>query len=79
MVDFEKTASDPKRLFQSSFQLLEEERWRKTCFPTLLMLDDALVQAVQEFERVSGKPFIYDHCRYLDTLVSFLFTILHGI
>ncbi|KAG2220153.1 hypothetical protein INT45_013851 [Circinella minor] len=68
MVDFEKTASDPKRLFRSSFQLNEEERWRKTCFPTLLTLDDALVEAVQEFERVSGKPFIYDHCRYLDTL-----------
>ncbi|KAI7857933.1 hypothetical protein BDC45DRAFT_499701 [Circinella umbellata] len=68
MVDFEKTASDPKRLFRSSFQLNEEERWRKTCFPTLLMLDEALVQAVHDFERVSGKPFIYDHCRYLDTL-----------
>ncbi|KAI9260636.1 microtubule associated protein-domain-containing protein [Phascolomyces articulosus] len=68
MIDFEKTASNPKRLFQSSFQLVEEEKFRKTCFPTLLMLDDSLVQAVQEFERVSGKYFIYDHCRYLDTL-----------
>ncbi|KAI8149357.1 microtubule associated protein-domain-containing protein [Fennellomyces sp. T-0311] len=68
MIDFEKTASDPKRLFQSSFQLNEEERWRKTCFPTLLMLDDSLLKAVQDFERVSGKPFIYDHRRYLDTL-----------
>ncbi|KAI8369635.1 microtubule associated protein-domain-containing protein [Radiomyces spectabilis] len=70
MIDFEKNASDPKRLFQASFQLLEEERWRNTCFPTLLQLDDNLIQAVQDFERVSGKCFMYGDRRYMDTLLE---------
>ncbi|CDS02677.1 hypothetical protein LRAMOSA00082 [Lichtheimia ramosa] len=68
MINFEKNASDPKRLFQASFQLLQEERWRNSCFPNLLQLDDALFKAVREFEYVSGKPFIYGQRRYLDTL-----------
>lgn len=69
MINFEKNASDPKRLFQASFQLLQEERWRNSCFPNLLQLDDALFKAVREFEYISGKPFIYGQRRYLDTLV----------
>lgn len=73
MINFEKNASDPKRLFQASFQLLQEERWRNSCFPNLLQLDDALFKAVREFEYVSGKPFIYGQRRYLDTLVCFFF------
>ncbi|KAF7722174.1 carboxypeptidase C prc1 [Apophysomyces ossiformis] len=68
MVDFEKTASDPGRLFQSSFILNEQERFRKSCFPTLLKLDKKLMHAVQKFERVSKKPFIVGERRYLDTL-----------
>ncbi|KAI7886717.1 hypothetical protein K492DRAFT_202988 [Lichtheimia hyalospora FSU 10163] len=68
MINFEKNASDPKRLFQASFQLLQEERWRNSCFPNLLQLDDALFKAVREFEYISGKPFIYGQRRYLDTL-----------
>jgi len=68
MVDFEITASDPRRLFKSSFQLLEEERWRKTCFPTLLKMEDDLVSAVQELESVMGKHFVLDDERFLTTL-----------
>ncbi|KAJ2955521.1 hypothetical protein NQZ79_g8492 [Umbelopsis isabellina] len=68
MVDFEKTASDPRRLFKSSFQLLEEERWRKTCFPTLLKMEDDLVAAVQNLESIIGKHFIIDNERFLITL-----------
>ncbi|KAG0191903.1 carboxypeptidase C prc1 [Apophysomyces sp. BC1034] len=68
MIDFEKTASDPSRLFRASFQLNQEERWRKTCFPTLLRLDDELIEAVCNFERISKKPFIVGERRYLDTL-----------
>lgn len=68
MIDFEKTASDPNRLKGSSFRLNEEERWRKTCFPTLLSLDDALWDAVVEFERALGRYFFHDGKRYLDVL-----------
>ncbi|KAI7865402.1 microtubule associated protein-domain-containing protein [Spinellus fusiger] len=68
MVDFEKNASDPKRLFRASFQLMDEERWRKTCFPTLLQLDADLIYAVKDYEQLSGKYFIYDNHRYLDIL-----------
>lgn len=69
MVDFEQSASDPERLFRSSFQLNEEERWRNTCFSTLVKYDDELYKAVREFEQVSGKPFMYKDDRYLDILV----------
>ncbi|KAI8339597.1 microtubule associated protein-domain-containing protein [Chlamydoabsidia padenii] len=68
MINFETAASDPKRLFQASFQLLEEERWRKTCFPTLLQLDDLLIKAVQELEWISEKHFLVGNRRYLDIL-----------
>ncbi|CAO3599205.1 unnamed protein product [Absidia cylindrospora] len=70
MIDFETSASDPRRLFQASFQLMEEERWRKTCFPTLLQLDDALIKAVQEFECISEKHFLVGNRRYLDMLMD---------
>ncbi|KAI8335085.1 microtubule associated protein-domain-containing protein [Chlamydoabsidia padenii] len=70
MIDFETSASDPKRLFQASFRLMEEERWRKTCFPTLLHLDDLLIKAVQEYERISEKHFMVGNKRYLDVLMD---------
>lgn len=70
MIDFETSASDPKRLFQASFQLMEEERWRKTCFPNLLQLDDLLIKAVQELEWISEKHFLVGNRRYLDILTD---------
>lgn len=69
MIDFEKKASDPKRLFQASFQLLEEEKWRNSCLPRLLQLDRSLIKAIQEFEKLAGKPVMFGEKRYLDTLV----------
>lgn len=71
MIDFEKTASDPKRLFQASFRLIEEEKWRNSCLPRLLQLDRALIKALGEFERLAGKPVMIGERRYLDTLVTF--------
>lgn len=68
MVEFEKTASDPRRLFKSSFQLLEEERWRKTCFPTLLKMEEDLAAEVQDLESIIEKHFIIDNERFLITL-----------
>src|SRR5689334_229559 len=38
MKDFESRASDPRRLFQSSFRLLDEEKFRKNAFPNLISL-----------------------------------------
>ncbi|KAI7892611.1 microtubule associated protein-domain-containing protein [Mucor mucedo] len=70
MIDFEKTASDPKRLFQASFRLIEEEKWRNTCLPRLLQLDRALIKAIGEFEKLAGKPVMIGERRYLDTLLD---------
>ncbi|CAG8474486.1 13102_t:CDS:10 [Cetraspora pellucida] len=46
----EKTASDPRRLFQSSFRLLEEEKWRKSCWPNLVKIEDNLINACIAYE-----------------------------
>ncbi|KAI8368043.1 hypothetical protein BD560DRAFT_454844 [Blakeslea trispora] len=70
MLDFEKKASDPKRLFQASFQLLEEEKWRRTCLPRLLQLDRQLIKAIDEFEKSAGKPVMIGDKRYLDALLD---------
>lgn len=55
MINFEKSASDPKRLFKSSFQLLDEEKFRKTAYPTLLSIESKLVKDIDEFERQFGE------------------------
>ncbi|CAG8526908.1 4115_t:CDS:10 [Paraglomus occultum] len=68
MIDFEKHASDPKRLFQSSFRLLEEEKWRKTCWPNLVRLEKRLVDACLEYETNERKPFMHEGKRYLEGL-----------
>ncbi|KAI9353898.1 microtubule associated protein-domain-containing protein [Obelidium mucronatum] len=68
MVDFEKSASDPRRLFRSSFQLNEEERFRKTCVPNLLKVEESLRGKMKGFEQEQEKPFIFRGSRYLDVL-----------
>ncbi|KAJ3261136.1 hypothetical protein HK103_006445 [Boothiomyces macroporosus] len=55
---FEVTASDPKRLFKPSFQLLEEEKFRKTCFPTLLKLENELKSSIELYQQ-NGNEFRY--------------------
>ncbi|KAI9205335.1 uncharacterized protein BJ171DRAFT_72006 [Polychytrium aggregatum] len=50
IVDFEKRAQDKNRLFRPSFQLVEEEKFRKTCFPTLLNMESDLHRDVLAFE-----------------------------
>jgi len=42
MIKFEETASDPMRIRGSSFRLIEEEKFRKNSFPTLVRLEDKL-------------------------------------
>ena len=56
MIDFEKSASDPRRLFRSSFQLVEEEKFRKTCFPTLMKLEQKLEKAIVAWEQGVSSP-----------------------
>ncbi|CAG8460630.1 12752_t:CDS:10 [Ambispora gerdemannii] len=70
MIEFEKKASDPNRLFQSSFRLLEEEKWRKTCWPNLVKIEDSLIKACLEYEENERKPFMHESVRFLDTLQS---------
>ncbi|KAG0233294.1 carboxypeptidase C prc1 [Actinomortierella wolfii] len=68
MIAFEQTASDPKRLFQSSFQLVEEEKFRRKAYPTLLKLEEALLEAVNKYERENNEPFMFDGQPYLQVL-----------
>ncbi|KAF0495845.1 microtubule associated protein-domain-containing protein [Gigaspora margarita] len=68
MIEFEKKASDPRRLFQSSFRLLEEEKWRKSCWPNLVKIEDNLINACITYEEAERKPFMYESIRFLDTL-----------
>lgn len=70
MKDFEVTASDPARLFRSSFQLNQEERFRKTALPTLLSIERKLFEECSKFETEAAKPFtIHDsNIPFVDTL-----------
>ncbi|KAF9433875.1 hypothetical protein BGZ76_008869 [Entomortierella beljakovae] len=68
MISFEHSASDPKRLFQSSFQLVEEEKFRRRAYPTLLKLERTLIEAIELFEREQGESFMYEGTSYLETL-----------
>ncbi|KAF9130959.1 hypothetical protein BGW39_002423 [Mortierella sp. 14UC] len=68
MIAFEQTASDPKRLFQSSFQLVEEEKFRRRAYPTLLKLENTLLDAIMKFEKEHEQSFMYEGLSYLETL-----------
>ncbi|CAG8609833.1 11931_t:CDS:10, partial [Dentiscutata heterogama] len=70
MTEFEKKASDPRRLFQSSFRLLEEEKWRKSCWPNLVRIEKQLINACITYEETERKPFMHESMRYLTTLQS---------
>ncbi|KAJ3082013.1 carboxypeptidase C prc1 [Quaeritorhiza haematococci] len=68
IIDFERSASDPKRLFAKSFQLVAEEKFRKTCYPTLLKMEEEIRKTVLAFEAESGQLFYYEGARWLDTM-----------
>ena len=76
MREFEKSASDPARLFRSSFQLLQEEKFRKTAFPTLLNLESQIKTQLNDYKLKFEEDFIYyneitvenDTCCYLQIL-----------
>lgn len=54
---FERTASDPARLFAPSFRLLQEERFRKSALPTLKRLEARLVKELEEFDASEQEPY----------------------
>lgn len=85
-MEFEESARDPRRLFGRSTRLLEEEKFRRTCVPTLLHMEEELRRtcvAMEEEEMSAitghggggggggGGGFMYGGKRYLDVLVSF--------
>lgn len=47
---FELTAKDPNRLFGPSFRLMEEDRFRKTAYPSLLRIESQLEADLQNFK-----------------------------
>ena len=59
MREFEKSASDPSRLFRSSFQLLQEEKFRKTALPNLLNLESQLKTLLTGYHAKFAEEFIY--------------------
>ncbi|KAI9327299.1 hypothetical protein DFJ73DRAFT_140349 [Zopfochytrium polystomum] len=68
LIDFEKNASDPRRLFLPSFRLLEEEKFRRNGIPTLLAIESKLRSSVTKFEADHSRPFTYNGKRWLDVM-----------
>eukprot|EP01134_Creolimax_fragrantissima_P001373 CFRG1373T1 len=68
MYDFEVTASDPRRLRGSSLRLLEEEKFRKSAYPTLLALEAKLLVCLKAFEEENGESFRYKGTKYVELL-----------
>ncbi|KAI5146122.1 hypothetical protein NEPAR07_2129 [Nematocida parisii] len=59
MSAFEEQASDPLRLFRSSFQLNSEEKFRKMAVPTLLRVEKEIFALASEYaEKFSDKPIV---------------------
>ncbi|ORX52265.1 hypothetical protein BCR36DRAFT_411705 [Piromyces finnis] len=65
MIKFEETASDPMRLKGSSFRLIEEEKFRKNSFPTLVRLEEKLKDYLMNEE---FNDFCYEGQIYFDIL-----------
>ncbi|KAL7347776.1 hypothetical protein P7C65_05s1g06960 [Encephalitozoon intestinalis] len=57
MNEFEKIASDPKRLFRSSLQLLSEEKFRNSAYPNLIRIEETMFKLLDEYENRFGKLF----------------------
>lgn len=63
MREFEKSASDPARLFRSSFQLLQEEKFRKTALPSLLSLESQIKTQLTEYKAKFDEDFLVEDDR----------------
>lgn len=67
MTEFEVLASDPKRLFKSSFQLISEEKFRNSAYPSLLKIEEALFDKIDAYEENYG-AFIFEEKLYKSAL-----------
>lgn len=56
MSAFEEQASDPRRLFRSSFQLNSEEKFRKMAVPTLLRVEKEIFTLADRYSEEFEKP-----------------------
>lgn len=63
MTEFEKIASDPGRLFKSSFQLNSEEKFRNSAYPSLLRIEKSIFDLISKYENDFGK-FYYKGSDY---------------
>lgn len=63
MTEFEILASDPKRLFKSSFQLNSEEKFRNSAYPSLLKIEESLFDKIESFEENYGE-FVHEKKPY---------------
>ncbi|KAG0333050.1 hypothetical protein BG004_000995 [Podila humilis] len=68
MIAFEHTASDKKRLFQPSFQLVQEEKFRRRAYPALIKLETTLIETLERYEQEHDDIFMYEGAPYLPTL-----------
>lgn len=69
MTEFEKIASDPRRLFKSSFQLNSEEKFRNNAYPSLLKIEECLFELIGEFEKAYG-VFVFEGKEFRVSLKS---------
>lgn len=67
MTEFEKIASDPRRLFKSSFQLNSEEKFRNTAYPSLLNLEKNIFELIEKYEKVFDK-LVFEGLEYKKVL-----------
>jgi hypothetical protein len=63
MRTFEVSASDPARLFRSSFQLMQEEKFRKTALPNLLALEAKLKLQLTEYRDKFREDFVAEEAK----------------
>ena len=70
MRDFERSASDPARLFRSSFQLLQEEKFRKTALPSLLASEQKLHAKLSQYRESFAEEFFLDDERPYSQLLE---------
>lgn len=70
MKAFEVSASDPARLFQPSFRLLQEEKFRKTAVPSLLRLEEKLLGSLRQWSGPFGYDGHPDYEQYLQTEIA---------
>jgi hypothetical protein len=67
--EFETQASEKKRLFGSSLRLVDEEKFRKTCYPTLREEDKRVILAIEHYQKKFKQDFIYpDGVNALETV-----------